>query len=141
MFGTEQCRSADGRNPVGVVIFSRRWSQGSSFLATLGWRTQSLWDWPMTRVAARASGLFAHGRDYHFVTPSSQGRIGRISDVRFWLWRCMMYKWQTTPIRFSFAHTSATVANPRLASWCIAMLTSSTLRPYESSGTRTWPRM
>ena len=39
-----------------------------------------------------------------------------------------MYKWQTTPTRFSFAHTSATVANPHLASWCIAMLTSNQFR-------------
>jgi hypothetical protein len=32
------------RNPVGVDDLSS-FTQGSSFLATLGWRTQSLWDW------------------------------------------------------------------------------------------------
>jgi hypothetical protein len=32
------------RNPVGVVIFSRRLTQGGSFLATLGFEAESLWD-------------------------------------------------------------------------------------------------
>ena len=32
-------------NPVGVEILSGHISQGSSSLATLGWMTQSLWDW------------------------------------------------------------------------------------------------
>src|SRR6266699_4802796 len=32
-------------NPVGVEIFSERFTQGSSFVATLGFETQSLWDW------------------------------------------------------------------------------------------------
>ncbi len=37
----------DGRhNPVGVVSQLARFTRGSSFLATPGWRTQSLWDWP-----------------------------------------------------------------------------------------------
>jgi hypothetical protein len=34
------------RNPVGVVRPLTQFTQGSSFLATLGWRMQSLWDWP-----------------------------------------------------------------------------------------------
>ena len=33
-------------NPVGVGSDLFSFSQGSSFLATLGWRTQSLWDCP-----------------------------------------------------------------------------------------------
>ena len=33
-----------GLNPVGVEIHFDAVSQGSSFLATLGWKTQSLWD-------------------------------------------------------------------------------------------------
>src|SRR5438034_11702579 len=33
-----------GHNPVGVGFHLRTVTQGSSFLATLGWRTQSLWD-------------------------------------------------------------------------------------------------
>jgi hypothetical protein len=33
-------------NPVGVGSNLFSFSQGSSFLATLGWRTQSLWDCP-----------------------------------------------------------------------------------------------
>ena len=32
------------RNPVGVVIFSQRLTQGGSFLATLGFEAESLWD-------------------------------------------------------------------------------------------------
>src|SRR5437899_391393 len=64
--------SVPGRNPVGVDGRLPRPSQGSSCLppplrdgaarATLGWRTQSLWDWPKSRsdlwVTARASGAF-----------------------------------------------------------------------------------
>ena len=34
------------RNPVGVGSDLFSFTQGSSFLATLGWRTQSLWDCP-----------------------------------------------------------------------------------------------
>ena len=33
------------RNSVGVGLRARMFTQGSSFLATLGWRTQSLRDW------------------------------------------------------------------------------------------------
>src|ERR1017187_45050 len=33
-------------NPVGVALDLDRFTQGSSFLATLGWRIQSPWDWP-----------------------------------------------------------------------------------------------
>src|SRR5437879_4558043 len=45
------------RNPVGVGDFSLAVTQGSSFLAALGWRTQSLWDWKRNRhrLAARRS--------------------------------------------------------------------------------------
>jgi len=39
-------RHAIGRDPVGVEGFWRPVSQGSSFLATLGSKMQSLWDWP-----------------------------------------------------------------------------------------------
>src|SRR6266568_672727 len=38
-------RGEQRRNPVGVGDVLRARTQGSSFLATLGWRTQSLWDW------------------------------------------------------------------------------------------------
>src|ERR1051326_1986261 len=34
-----------GHNPFRVAHPCAPYSQGSSFLATLGWRTQSLWDW------------------------------------------------------------------------------------------------
>jgi hypothetical protein len=35
----------DGATPVGVDFGLRLGTQGSSLLATLGWRAQSLWDW------------------------------------------------------------------------------------------------
>jgi len=38
-----------GRNPGGVVDPFWPFPQGSSCLATLGWRTQSLWDWKRAR--------------------------------------------------------------------------------------------
>ena len=38
-------RGAQRHNPVGVDDALRMRTQGSSFLATLGWRTQSRWDW------------------------------------------------------------------------------------------------
>ena len=38
-------RGESGRNPVGVVMVCAMFPKGSSFLATLGWRTQSFWDW------------------------------------------------------------------------------------------------
>src|SRR5258708_1989126 len=44
-------------NPVGVAGGVRSISQGSSCLATLGWRTQSLWDWAnraLKRIEGRA---------------------------------------------------------------------------------------
>jgi len=41
-------RVAD-RNPVGVVVFALL-TQGSSFLATLGLGTQSLWDWQTSKI-------------------------------------------------------------------------------------------
>ena len=37
----------EGRNPVGVDHRQAPITQGSSCLATLGWRTESRWDWPM----------------------------------------------------------------------------------------------
>jgi hypothetical protein len=42
--GLRLFRSPNGRNPVGVENILTSYSQGSSFLATLGWRTESLWD-------------------------------------------------------------------------------------------------
>src|SRR5258706_1013917 len=38
-------RGEQRRNPVGVDGVLRMRTRGSSCLATLGWRTQSLWDW------------------------------------------------------------------------------------------------
>jgi hypothetical protein len=60
-------------NPNGVVALARptvaqpRWgcgdfsrlTQGSSSLATLGWRTQSRWDWPQTSLSGLANGGLA----------------------------------------------------------------------------------
>src|SRR5438093_10680357 len=51
-----------GRNPVGVVVGRGMVTQGSSFLATLGWRTQSLWDWHN----AQRLGLRSQTRPVHF---------------------------------------------------------------------------
>ena len=42
--GLRLARRNDGRNPVGVETHSRRVSQGSSCLATLGFETESRWD-------------------------------------------------------------------------------------------------
>jgi hypothetical protein len=39
-------RNEDGRNPVGVGGVPPAASQGSSFLATLGFEAESLWDSP-----------------------------------------------------------------------------------------------
>jgi hypothetical protein len=54
-------------NPVGVGSNLFSFSQGSSFLATLGWRTQSLWDCPnhlkaelQTAAAGRLSRITHH---------------------------------------------------------------------------------
>jgi hypothetical protein len=44
-------------NPVGVVHNLIPFTQGSSFVATLGWRTQSRWDWP-NRVEAEIQTAF-----------------------------------------------------------------------------------
>jgi hypothetical protein len=41
------CAKPRSHNPVGVVHIFYAHTQGSSCLATLGWRTQSLWDWKM----------------------------------------------------------------------------------------------
>ena len=43
--GLRHERHDRSHNPVGVETFSTPISQGSSSVATLGWRTQSLWDW------------------------------------------------------------------------------------------------
>jgi len=45
------------RNPVGVVIFSRRLTQGGSFLATLGFETESLWDFWTARLAPQETEM------------------------------------------------------------------------------------
>src|SRR5258708_2201288 len=45
-------------NPVGIEADFERFPQGSSCLATLGWRTQSLWD-------CRYSGAKVVGNDKH----------------------------------------------------------------------------
>jgi hypothetical protein len=50
--GVHQCR-----NPVGVVIFSRRLTQGGSFLATLGFETESLWDSWTARLALQETEM------------------------------------------------------------------------------------
>jgi hypothetical protein len=39
-------------NPVGVVPDLARFTQGGSFGATLGWTTQSPWDWPFPANSA-----------------------------------------------------------------------------------------
>src|SRR5882672_2127791 len=44
--GLRHARGDRRLNPVGVGMILTAISQGSSCLATLGWRTQSLWDWP-----------------------------------------------------------------------------------------------
>src|SRR5262245_16586475 len=44
--GLRHRRRMKGQNPVGVVAGCHSFSQGSSRLATLGWVTQSPWDWP-----------------------------------------------------------------------------------------------
>ena len=45
MSGIESLLPVGGRNPVGVDCSLASDPQGSSCLATLGWRTQSRWDW------------------------------------------------------------------------------------------------
>ena len=42
--GVAARRRHRGATPLGLKIFTAV-TQGSSFLATLGWKTQSLWDW------------------------------------------------------------------------------------------------
>src|SRR5450759_582022 len=44
-------------NPVGVVIFSRRLTQGGSFLATLGFEAESLWDSWTARLALQETEM------------------------------------------------------------------------------------
>jgi hypothetical protein len=43
------------RNPVGVDVSTARSSQGGSFLATLGFETQSRWDWKKGRARQGAT--------------------------------------------------------------------------------------
>ena len=53
-----------GHNPVGVDGFYSTLTQGSSSLATLGWRTQSLWDCPNAASASTATtNKFPHGQN------------------------------------------------------------------------------
>lgn len=49
-----------GRNPVGVGGCVRRLTQGSSGLATLGWRAQPLWGWKQQSVASMSARGAAH---------------------------------------------------------------------------------
>jgi hypothetical protein len=42
-------------NPVGVDSNLNSFTQGSSYVATLGWRTQSLWDWPKRVNSAKSA--------------------------------------------------------------------------------------
>jgi hypothetical protein len=51
--GLRQIIRAQGRNPVGVGNFCGTISQGSSFLATLGYMMESHWDSPMGAWQAR----------------------------------------------------------------------------------------
>ena len=50
-------KTRGGHNPVGVETHFDTVSQGSSFLATLGWRTQSLWDCRNVRASNLAGGV------------------------------------------------------------------------------------
>src|SRR6266511_2244118 len=68
-----------GHNRVAVGFHLGTHTQGSSFLATLGWRTQSLWDcsWPGSRVHAMPPNSFS---TFAFSAPSimmsdGQGRL------------------------------------------------------------------
>jgi hypothetical protein len=46
---TRDFEAGIGHNPLGVGKYFNILTQGSSFLATMGWRTQSLWDCQSTR--------------------------------------------------------------------------------------------
>ena len=55
--GAWKARGRNGRNRVAVGNILRTVTQGSSFLATLGWRTQSRWDWPTPHALPRWLGI------------------------------------------------------------------------------------
>src|SRR5688572_14840436 len=56
---------SDRRNPAGVVVSRDVISQGSSCLATLGWRTQSLWDWSAALLfALLLSAVCVHAQSF-----------------------------------------------------------------------------
>ena len=59
-----------GRNPVGVVIFSRRLTQGGSFLATLGFEAESLWDSWTARLALQETEMRPVPRMFENLKPS-----------------------------------------------------------------------
>ena len=51
-------------------------TQGSSFLATLGWRTQSLWDWEGAKRIQRRRGNSRSGEVRRFLCHDSGVRFG-----------------------------------------------------------------
>src|SRR5437899_6576088 len=57
-----------GHNPVGVETGLARFPRVARRLATLGWRTQSLWDWP-------------NGKPELWVTISPRGRGGDLTPL------------------------------------------------------------
>ncbi len=63
-----------GHNPFGVADPACRFSQGSSCLATLGWRTQSRWDWKRLHVAG--AGVIASGAGADGTADSGEGDSG-----------------------------------------------------------------
>ena len=60
-------------NPVGLVENFVPSTQGSSCVATLGWRTQSLWDWPNCRHVNSAADI---SKDAGSGSPSPWGEGG-----------------------------------------------------------------
>ena len=54
--GLRRLRSEPGHNPVGVAPHPVSLTQGSSCLATLGWRTQALWAWFVQQAEWFAGG-------------------------------------------------------------------------------------
>ena len=51
------------RNPVGVETDWALPTQGSSCLATLGWMTQSRWDWPSRLIPPHSALRTPHPND------------------------------------------------------------------------------
>src|SRR5882672_6650635 len=73
-------RGEQRHNPVGVGDASRMRTRGSSFLATLGWRTQSRWDWNacndvMKRTIQPSGNKVA-------ATPEAYLKLHRVCDCR-----------------------------------------------------------